>query len=916
MNGCFLREWTTRVLCLVLVVGSLASMSAAADLAVLSTGQPNIVSSEWIGKPEFNRANLNDGNFGTLWSAAEKSTDAWVQIDLGAEVTVAAAVLDEGKHKRSEQFVIQAQVGDQWQTLASGTTIGKNKRVNFEPVKARLFRVVVVECSGPPVLAEFRLLGPTDHVPAWLNRRPLHPKQNPDWQAHVNRQRFYDFYTKQAMRYGPMNTDQVLPLIPQYPGLDGGVTHWGNQNEDSWRDNRPSRMNFGSMVGGVFHGAGKKIGRAYAVQLSDELNAVFNLDTLKFEVGWRGKPVSWSDVRVGMLHGTMMGDQPVVEVQAPGDSLNGARYIGLHRRGDRVAFEYEQNGKRRFRFAEAHDGKVMVRDVDTLDAAIGKATGPQWPQRVITTGTMGEGSPYAIDTLTLPYDNPWNALMFLGGVDCVSPTRLAVCTLHGDVWVVDVSDQNLSKLRWKRYAAGLHHALGLKVVDGVIYVIGRDQLVALHDTDGDDEADFYECITMAHKTSAAGHQFVTGLERDDQGRWYFVSGNQGYCRISADGRKADVVATGFRNPDGIGISPDGSVLLTSLQEGNWTPASAVCDASWGGYFGYGGPKGDPPGYKLPMLYLPRGEDNSSGGQTYIDSDRWGPVRGQWLHQSFGAAKHFLVLREVVGEQSQAMAIPLPGEFLSGAHRARFSPYDGQLYVVGCQGWGSYSTQDGSLQRVRYTGGDYPYPIDYQTRNNGIMLTFATPRSADYSDAKRWFAQQWNYRYASNYGSAEYSATMPDQPGHDPVEIRSIQRLDDGKRLFIEIPQLQPIQQLHLNFNGADGFDLYGTIHRLGEPFTDFPGYEKIKKFNLVVAMSDPQQVTVDTCKACHHPTQQIIGPPLSELRKLYADNPEGIVQQAMDPQKKNPNLPPMPPFDFMGKDKLREIADQILAGAE
>ena len=78
----------------------------------------------------------------------------------------------------------------------------------------------------------------------------------------------------------------------------------------------------------------------------------------------------------------------------------------------------------------------------------------------------------------------------------------------------------------------------------------------------------------------------------------------------------------------------------------------------------GGPKaGQPP--DLPLVYLPRGLDNSSGGQDRPDDGRWGPLQGQMLHFSFGTGTHFLVLREQVDGQPQGAVVPLPGEFLSG-----------------------------------------------------------------------------------------------------------------------------------------------------------------------------------------------------------------------------------------------------------
>src|SRR5262249_8402569 len=149
--------------------------------------------------------------------------------------------------------------------------------------------------------------------------------------------------------------------------------------------------------------------------------------------------------------------------------------------------------------------------------------------------------------------------------------------------------------------------------------------------------------------------------------------------------KVDVLATGFRNPDGLGLYPDGA-LTVPCSEGEWTPASMLCLVKPGNknappFFGYGGPKnGQPPA--LPFVYLPRGVDNSSGGQMLVTGDRWGPLKDKMIHLSYGAAAHFLLLRDEVDGQPQGAVVPLPGEFLSGVHRGRFNPRDGQLYVSG------------------------------------------------------------------------------------------------------------------------------------------------------------------------------------------------------------------------------------------
>ena len=63
-----------------------------------------------------------------------------------------------------------------------------------------------------------------------FDRAPLVPEQWPGWKLPVNRERIYDFYAKEAEYFGKQKG--ALPLLPPFPGLDGGVAgHWGNQNE-------------------------------------------------------------------------------------------------------------------------------------------------------------------------------------------------------------------------------------------------------------------------------------------------------------------------------------------------------------------------------------------------------------------------------------------------------------------------------------------------------------------------------------------------------------------------------------------------------------------------------------------------------------------------------------------------------------
>lgn len=681
------------------------------------------------------------------------------------------------------------------------------------------------------------------HEPAKFvpDRAPLYPELWPHWQHPVNRDRVYDFYVKEAAHF--MKQHPVPPLLPEFPGLDGGkYGHWGNQNEAAWTDDRWNRTDLGSLLCGVFRGAGATVPRAVCLRLGDagELSACFNPETLCYEALWQGGFVKFSNIRHGFMHGLLMDGKAL-------DRPAGARpnqpfvYHGFYRHGKRVIFSYRIGDMEYLDAPWVENGK-FTRQVAPVDkhplAALTRGGPAQWPQILETRGKRGKGRPYAVDTIEPPFKNPWNALLFFGGHDFLPDGTGFLCTIQGDVWRVDRLDDNLERVRWRRIASGLHNALGLVVADRSVYVLGRDQITRLVDLNGDGETDFYECFSNAYVTSAAGHDFICGLERDAQGNFYTASGNQGLLRIARDGKKVEVLATGFRNPDGLGLAPNGTITVPS-SEGEWTPASMICEVKLQEpagkaavpYFGYGGPRdGRPPA--LPLVYLPRGLDNSSGGQIAVSDNRWGPLKGQMIHFSYGAGSHFLLLRDEVAGQAQGGVVPLPGEFLSGAHRGRFNPKDGQLYVSGMAGWGTYTIADGSFQRVRHTG-DPLLPSAFHVHQNGVLVKFTQPVDrAVAAKTGNHFAQCWNYRYSAGYGSPEFSPNHPGVVGHDTLAISTAHVLPDGCSVFLELPDLQPVNQLHLHLRvneAGPAQDLFLTVHRLNGPFSDFPGYRPTTK---------------------------------------------------------------------------------------
>ena len=698
------------------------------------------------------------------------------------------------------------------------------------PIERRDLVRFLIDLGRPGSTPPDALLRRVPHAPATFayDRAPLDPARFPSWQAPVNRDRLYDFYAKEADHFA--RAAEVPMLLPQYPGLDGGkLGHWGNQSEKTWTDGRWNDADLGNVLSGVlWGGALEAVPKAVCVRLGDrgEVSACFNPETLTYDAIWTGGFLKFSDKRHGFLDGLWV-DGKVISRPERRKPTAPFVYHGFYRHGKRVIFAYNLAGVEMLDAPWAEDGRFTRTVAPAGDHPLRNLIkgGPsKWPGVIETKGTLGQSGPYAIDTVAPPFQNPWNTPLFFGDHDFLPDGSALIGTMQGDVWHVSGLDETLEHVKWRRFASGLHQALGLVVAEGKVYVLGRDQITRLVDLDGDGEADFHECVSNAYVTSTAGHDFITGLQRDASGRFYAVSGKQGLIRITADGRSVEMLATGFRNADGLGLGPDGTITVPS-SEGDWVPASMVAEVKPGGHYGAGGPKGKTPP-DLPLVYLPRGVDNSSGGQVFAGSDRFGPLGNHWVHLSYGAGSAFLLLRDVVEGQPQGAVVPIAGEFASGSHRGRMNPRDGQLYVSGMGGWGTYTLLDGCFQRIRYTGEPAQLPTSFHATENGVLVAFARPLDRALTEApRRHFAQAWNYRYGPAYGSQELSPSHPGVPGHDPWAIRSAHVLDDGRTLFLELPSIQPVNQLHLRLRVEDKpLDLFATIHRLAPPFTGFPGY--------------------------------------------------------------------------------------------
>jgi len=464
-----------------------------------------------------------------------------------------------------------------------------------------------------------------------------------------------------------------------------------------------------------------------------------------------------------------------------------------------------------------------------------KGGGLRWPEPVITRGVLGkEPGAYQVDTLTIPYENPWNSYMRIVALDFFPDGRAAVATLDGDVWIVSGIDATLEKLSWKRFAAGLYQPLGLRIVDGAIYALGRDQVTRLVDVNEDGEADFYENFNNDCLLGTSYGEYAMDLQVGPDGDFYYTkAGTMGYgsatrhsgcvLRLSKDGSKLDVFAVGFRSPMGLCVGPDGFITATD-QQGNYMAECPIVRVKKDGFYGFvldHHPETKTKPREPALAWLPMDVDNSSGGQVWVSGERWGPLKGRLLHTSYGQSKLLLTVLDEAREQGGVVRFPL--QFASGIMRAQFNPSDGQLYCAGLRGWQTTAAKDGCLQRVRYTGKPALLPVSLKVRKTGIDLTFTDALDAETAGDPDSYAAQWfNVVSTPDYGSPEFNATNPAKRGREKVAVTAAKLLADGKTVSLDLEGFRPVTNLIVKFSirSADGAkiqnEVFLTINRLPE----------------------------------------------------------------------------------------------------
>jgi len=397
--------------------------------------------------------------------------------------------------------------------------------------------------------------------------------------------------------------------------------------------------------------------------------------------------------------------------------------------------------------------------------------------------------------------------------------------------------------RWSRFAEGLHTPMGITKGDrpGEFFVAHTPELTRVADTDGDGTADLFETISDAWGLSGNYHEFVAGPVRDKDGNFYvsvgLASGNaeprppvrgemirsarravepvegkvnkighyspvpyRGCALKITPAGDAKVVSCGFRQSNGIVISPEGEVFVADNQ-GDWVGTSPLHHVTEGAFHGHPASLHWHPEFlginpieadvaeldrrrKKPAILFPQGDMGGSTAQPLFDLSEggFGPYAGQMFVAEWTYPRVLRVdLQKVQGEFQGAVFPFVDGAGLRMANnRIAFSPDGRSLYIAQTSRiWGSTE----GLQRIVWQGED---PFDILTMKltkTGFDLTFTKPVDRESaSDASSYSFTRYYYLYHSTYGSPKTEITA--------VKVESAEVSPDGLKVSLTVEDLR------------------------------------------------------------------------------------------------------------------------------
>lgn len=435
-----------------------------------------------------------------------------------------------------------------------------------------------------------------------------------------------------------------------------------------------------------------------------------------------------------------------------------------------------------------------------------KKTKPYVEPEPVIIGRPGDAAPLleVHPGFTLETIRPKDFKPMVGGLDVAPDGAVYVSTwdeIGGVYKLENVNNGNPENIKVTLIASGLAEPLGLKVVNGEVYVLQKHELTKLIDHDKDGITDEYLTVSNNWKVSPNFHEFAFGLVYKE-GFFYAtfatailpggasanpqIPDRGKVAKINAKDGSVEFVASGLRTPNGIGIGVDGEMFVADNQ-GDWLPSSKILHVKKGAFFGsrsvdFEGTANTP--VMQPVVWLPQDEIGNSPSQPLkLES---GPYKGQMMHGevTHGGLKRVFV--EKVDGEYQGVVFRFIQGLEAGVNRAILGP-DGKYYVggIGNPGnWGQTGKLWYGLQRLSYNGKSAFEMLAVRAKTNGMEIEFTEPLGLnDGFDPAEYLVQQWWYKPTIEYGGPKMDLQT--------MKVGRIAVSEDRKKVFLEVPGLKP-----------------------------------------------------------------------------------------------------------------------------
>lgn len=455
------------------------------------------------------------------------------------------------------------------------------------------------------------------------------------------------------------------------------------------------------------------------------------------------------------------------------------------------------------------DGVVFTEEGITHVVAPGRKS---FPGANVATSAPGDGRPlegvhpgYSLENLRPDGFEPRvGALAFLPN------GSLVICAWDetGTVWIMD-DPADPAKRRLRKFADGLGEPLGCAIVDGAIHVSQKQEITRLVDLDGDGTCDEYLAVAHGWPASSNYHEFTfnllyraphfyvttsvplkTGLTAyldGSEGGYPVPHGPGSLFRIDARTGQRDVVAEGFRTPNGLCENAEGELFVADNQ-GSWLPSSRIDHVVEGGFYGHQTTSKGARAARPATVWLPQDEIGNSPSQPLFL--REGPYAGHLLigDVTYGGLQR-VVLEKVRGDY-QGVVLRHTQGLEAGVNRLILGP-DGSLYVggIGSNGnWNWKNTKFG-LQRLVPNGRTAFEIHAVRARRDGFEIDLSRSVPLDLLlDPSRYAITQWRYEPTAEYGGKKLDV--------ENVSVASVRVANDRRRVFLETPSAKTGRIVH------------------------------------------------------------------------------------------------------------------------